>query len=59
MTYSDTCPPCGKEFSGNDREALATEVMAHARDAHAHDLSREHVLAHLDGKDPHHPKQST
>ncbi len=55
MTYSDTCPPCGKVFSGEDREALATAVMEHARDAHDHDLPREHVLAHLDGKDPHHP----
>ncbi len=58
MTYSDTCPPCGKVFSGEDREALATAVMEHARDAHDHELSREHVLAHLDGKDPHHPEQS-
>ncbi len=22
MTYSDTCPPCGTKFSGEDREAL-------------------------------------
>jgi len=34
MTYSDTCPPCGKVFSGEDREVLATAVMEHARDAH-------------------------
>ena len=54
MTHSDTCPPCGKVFSGEDREALAREVMEHARDAHDHELSREHVLAHLDGEDPHH-----
>ena len=53
MNYTDTCPPCGKVFSGSDRESLATEVIAHARDAHDHQLSREHVMAHLDGADPH------
>lgn len=53
MTYSDTCPPCGKVFTGEDREALATEVIDHARAAHDHALTREHVLAHLDGLDPH------
>ena len=53
MTYSDTCPPCGKVFSGDDREALATEVMEHAQADHNHALTREHVLAHLDGHDPH------
>ncbi len=58
MTYSDTCPPCGKVFSGEDRALLATAVMEHARDAHDHDLPREHVLAHLDGQDPHHAEQS-
>ncbi|MDP9117926.1 MAG: DUF1059 domain-containing protein [Actinomycetota bacterium] len=54
MTYSDTCPPCGHVFSGDDRETVATEVIEHARNEHNHDLTREHVLAHLDGKDPHH-----
>ena len=53
MTYNDTCPPCGKVFSGDDREALATEVVEHARVAHDHELSREHALAHLDGDNPH------
>jgi len=54
MTYSDTCPPCGEVFSGEDRDEVATTVIEHARDAHDHVLTREHVLEHLDGKDPHH-----
>jgi len=57
MTYSDTCPPCGEVFFGDDRETVATAVIEHARTAHNHDLTREHVLAHLDGKDPHHADQ--
>jgi len=54
MTYSDTCPPCGEVFSGEDRDEVATAVIEHAREAHDHVLTREHVLEHLDGKDPHH-----
>ena len=53
MTYTDVCPPCGTVFSGDDRGALADEIVAHARDAHDHVLTREHVLAHLDGENPH------
>lgn len=53
MTYTDKCPPCGRQFSGDDREALADAVIDHARDEHNHVLTREHVLAHIDGKDPH------
>jgi predicted small metal-binding protein len=53
VTYTDQCPPCGKQFSGENREALADAVIAHARDEHDHVLTREHVLAHIDGKDPH------
>lgn len=51
--YRDTCPPCGTVFSGDDRDAVADAVVEHARTAHDHELTREHVLAHLDGKDPH------
>lgn len=53
MTYTDVCPPCGMQFSGDDRDALADAVVAHARDEHDHHLTREHVLAHIDHKDPH------
>ena len=53
MTYSDTCPPCGKVFTGEDPQALATEVVQHASVAHNHELTREHVLAHLVGENPH------
>ena len=53
MAYTDVCPPCGQKFSGEDREQVITAVIEHARDAHDHALSREHVLAHIAGKDPH------
>ena len=53
MNYRDVCPPCGTEFTGDDKEQLVSEVIAHARDAHQHTLSREHVLAHIEGRDPH------
>lgn len=53
MPYRETCPPCGTLISGDDRDEVADAILRHARDAHGHELSREHVLAHLDGDDPH------
>ena len=53
MSYRDVCPPCGTEFTSDDKERLVDDVIAHARDAHHHTLSREHVLAHIEGRDPH------
>ena len=52
MTYSQTCPRCGEELVDPDAGALADAVVAHAKDQHRHDLDREIVLAHLDGRHP-------
>jgi len=57
MSYSHTCPPCGEVFTGDDRDQIATAVIEHARSEHDQTLTREHVLAHLDGEDPHHADQ--
>ena len=50
--FSQTCPRCGDELSGEDRDAVADDVVAHARDAHGHALDRHVVLAHLAGVRP-------
>jgi predicted small metal-binding protein len=52
MTYAQTCPRCGEDFTGADRDAVADDVVAHARDAHRHSLERRVVLAHLAGVNP-------
>ena len=52
LEYSQICPRCGDEFSGPDRDSVADLVVAHARDAHRHDLDRHVVLAHLEGVRP-------
>lgn len=57
MTYSHTCPPCSQVFTGEDRDQIATAVIEHARTEHDRELTRDHVLAHLDGKDPHRTEQ--
>jgi predicted small metal-binding protein len=53
VTYSQTCPRCGREFSGDDRRAVADDVVEHARVEHRHALDRDVVLAHLEGVHPH------
>ena len=53
VTYSQTCLRCGRDFAGDDKEAVADDVVAHARDEHRHSLDREVVLAHLEGVHPH------
>jgi len=53
MSFEQICPRCGREFSGDEKDAVADEVVAHARDAHQHRLDREIVVAHLEGVHPH------
>jgi hypothetical protein len=38
---------------GEDKEAVADEVVAHAGLDHRHTLDRDVVLAHLEGVHPH------
>ena len=52
MTYSQMCPRCGADFAGDDKERVADDVVAHAREVHSHALERRIVLAHLEGAHP-------
>ena len=52
MPYTQTCPRCGRDFRGDDKEAVADEVVEHARADHHHALDRDVVLAHLEGVHP-------
>jgi hypothetical protein len=52
MPYSQTCPRCGADFTGHDRDTVADAVVAHARDEHRHELDRRIVIAHLEGVHP-------
>ena len=47
-----TCPRCGRDFSGPDKEAVADAVIEHARGDHNHRLDRDIVVAHLEGRHP-------
>lgn len=51
--YSQICPRCGDELTGEDRDVVADQVVEHARVEHRHTLDREVVLAHLEGIHPH------
>jgi hypothetical protein len=52
MAYSQTCPRCGADFTGDDKGPVADAVVEHAATAHHHALDREVVLAHLEGVRP-------
>ena len=52
MSYRQTCPRCGRDFEGDDKEAVADAVVDHARAEHRHSLDKEVVLAHLEGVHP-------
>jgi len=52
MTYTQTCPRCGLDLSGEVPGDVADAVVAHARDEHGHGLDRDVVLAHLAGIRP-------
>ena len=53
MIYSQTCPRCGGDFRGGDKDSIADQVVEHARVEHRHALDRDVVLAHLEGVHPH------
>jgi predicted small metal-binding protein len=53
VSYQQTCPRCGDELIGDEKEAVADAVVEHALSAHRHALDRDIVLAHLDGRHPH------
>lgn len=52
MTYAQTCPRCGADFAGDDKEAVVDAVVEHASTEHHHTLDRDIVLAHLEGVPP-------
>ena len=45
--------PHGRDFTGDDKDAVADAVVEHARVEHRHALDRDVVLAHLEGVHPH------
>jgi hypothetical protein len=51
-TFSQTCPRCGDEFAGDDRDLVADAVITHASEVHGHRLDPKVVLAHLAGVHP-------
>jgi hypothetical protein len=53
VPYEQACTPCGREFVGEHKLAVADAVVEHARRDHQHPLDRDIVLAHLKGVHPH------
>ena len=51
--YELTCPRCGRDFAGENKEAVADAVVTHASADHRHALDRGVVLAHLEEVHPH------
>ena len=54
MPFELTCPRCGRDFVGDDKNAVAAAVVDHARVDHRQGLDLDVVLAHLEGVHPHH-----
>jgi hypothetical protein len=52
VTYEQTCPRCGADFTGDDKERVADAVVYHAAAGHHHSPDRDVVLAHLEGVHP-------
>lgn len=53
MTLTMTCPRCGLDFTGIEPNELVDDIVEHAASAHRHQLDRDTVLAHLEGRHPH------
>ncbi len=53
VTYAQTCPRCGLDVTGEDKDRVADAVVEHALVEHRHSLDRDVVLAHLEGVHPH------
>ncbi len=52
VMYEQTCPRCGRDLVGENKNEVADAVVEHARIEHRHPLDRDIVLAHLDGVHP-------
>ena len=59
MSISLTCGPSGNVITGETEEELVTNVQAHAREHENTELSREHILAEIRGRDPEQPIDAT
>jgi predicted small metal-binding protein len=42
VTYTLTCPRCGADFSGDQKERVADDVVQHASREHDHTLDCAH-----------------
>lgn len=45
MSVSTTCKGCGVEFTAQDGDGLADQMLEHINAAHTHSPTREQVLA--------------
>ncbi len=52
VTYAQTCPRCGLDVTGEDKDRVADAVVEHALVEQHHSLDRDVVLAHLEGVHP-------
>lgn len=52
MVFEQMCPRCGRNFDGEDKDAVADAVVEHARADHHHALDKNVVLAHLERVHP-------
>jgi hypothetical protein len=52
MSISLTCGPSGTVITGETEEELVTILQAHAREHENTELSREHILAEIRGREP-------
>lgn len=45
MSKEVTCPPCGEVIRGSGDDELVTKAQSHAKENHAHDVTRDEILA--------------
>ena len=55
MSINLTCGPSGAVITGETEEELVSNVQAHARAHENTELTREHILAQVRGRDPQRP----
>jgi predicted small metal-binding protein len=51
MSKSLTCGPCGTVVTAASEDELLEAVLAHGREHHGIELSRDHILAEIRGED--------
>jgi hypothetical protein len=52
MIYEQQCPRCGEFFTGEEKDRVADDAVAHAAEVHGHNVDRDVIVAHLEGRRP-------